>query len=68
MVDAPKSEELLVMDDPVYSRWHKLEDAIEDVVAYLQRQEDDKARHLAAELQEEARKMDHTIRSVQGTE
>lgn len=54
------------MDDPVYSRWHKLEDAIEDVVAYLQRQQDDQARHLAAELQEEARKMDHTIRSGQG--
>jgi hypothetical protein len=56
------------MDDPVHLRWHKLEDAIEDVVAYLQRQQDDQARHLAAELQEEARKMDHTIRSVQGAE
>jgi hypothetical protein len=56
------------MDDPVYSRWHKLEDAIEDVVAYLQSRQDDQARQLAAELQEEARRMDHTIRSVQGTE
>jgi len=53
------------MDDDVRSRWHKLEDAIEDAVAYLQRQPDGQARQLAAELQEESRKMDHAIRSVQ---
>jgi hypothetical protein len=53
------------MDDNVRSRWHKPEDAIEDALAYLQRQQDGQARHLAAELQEEARKMDHAIRLVQ---
>lgn len=53
------------MDDHVRSRWHKLEDAIEDVVEYLQKQHDGQAQHLAAELQEEARKMDQAIRSVQ---
>jgi hypothetical protein len=53
------------MDDHVRSRWHRLEDAIEDAVAYLQSQQDGQAQHLAAALQEEARKMDHVIRSVQ---
>jgi len=53
------------MDDPVRSRWRRLEDAIEDTVAYLQRQQDGQAQHLAAELQEQARKMDHAIGAAQ---
>jgi hypothetical protein len=49
------------MDDTVRRHWRKLEDVIEDVVAYLQKHAD--GERLARELQDQVRKLDQAIRA-----